>query len=890
MKKQLLFVALSALMGGNTAFADTSLLTSADGWTKITSISQDDIANNYYVFVDNDADLMLGLAKSSVQENNAMFYQASSSDITNDLYKVWVLEKNGDNYGLRNLGHNQLQLQTEYVGTNDDPHWRQNDQPASCEWTGFSLAYADGKWTLTSTKYGRPLGVYNDGTDAPAEGTEIGANAEGKGTSFQIYAIARDKFLELYKSKLSTASEESPRNATLLISNPDFNAGNATGWEGTTSDIKYEGGAAEFWHPSSFDVYQTLTGLSNGKYQVSMQVVQQNVKTAQLYATTSLGTTTATVTASPGAKLNNWTSDLKSNGVYFGRDASVGKISVTVNVTNGNLTLGLKDADPSNHWVVFDNFTMSYLGAVDVSEYVTAYETALTAAKSVDQESPMQSDALVALVSALASYSNADKTSVDALVEATGALNTAATAAASSVEAYAKAKTILENTEKFINSTNFYTAEAIDAYTTNDYTTPKKGYDERTLTNEEIAKLQDPYVKGAWKAERNVWAVLRSTWSDTSLNINTWSTEGDSDGSNFVTPFVEWWTNDDKTLAAETKTGTLGGLTAGKVYEVAANVRVRKSNNQTEVKGISMDVNGGASVDVCDGAQVGESPLYLKNGAKAYGLVGEDGNLNVNFTAADGNTISWIAFKDVKYTATDMAVLDEDGANTITSDENANIGLKRLFTAGQWNSVVLPLNMTSDQVQALFGEGTKTAEYTGAEIDESGSYITLDFTTSEDDDVAIKANTPCLVRPAKNVTFAVVEDVEVVAPESDAALVVDDNLVNFAGTYSKGGLTVTDNDYYLAADGELAPAKEGETVKAFGAIFRLSEKVTSDVKFLIAFDRKGDPTYIQNIDKSNTVKFNVYNLAGQMVKRNATSLKGLQKGLYVVNGKKVVVD
>ncbi len=890
MKKQLLFVALSSLLGGNTAFADTNLLKSADGWTKITSISQSDIDNNYYVFVDNDNDLMLGLAKSSVQENNAMFYQASSSDITNDLYKVWVLEKNGDNYGLRNLGHNQLQFQTEYASTSDDPHWRQNDQSGSCSWTGLSLAYADGKWALTSTQYGRALGVYGDGTDAPAEGTEIGANSEGKGTSFQIYAIARDKFLELYKGNLSTASEESPRNATLLISNPDFNAGNATGWEGTTGDIKFGGGAVEFWHPTSFDVYQTLTGLANGKYKVSLQVVQQSVKTAQLYATTSLGTTTATVTGEPGAKLNSWTSDLVSNGVYFGRDASVGKISVEVNVTNGKLTLGLKDEDPSNHWVVFDNFTMQYLGAVDITEYVTAYDAALDAAKAIDQESPMNSDALTALASALASYSNVDKTSMDALVEATGALNTAATNAAASVEAYAKAKTILDNTEKFINSTNFYTAEAIDAYKTSDYTTPKKGYDDRTLTSDEIAKLQDPYATAGWKAERNVWAVLRSTWSDESLNINTWSTEGAKDGSDFVTPFVEWWTGDDNTLAAGTKTGTLGGLTAGKVYEVTADVRVRQSNNQTEVKGITMDVNGCAPVDVCDGAQVGDSQLYLKSGVKAYGLVGEDGNLNLNFTAADGNTINWVAFKDVKYTVTDMVGLNEDGANTITPAENATIALKRTFTADQWNAVVLPFDMTSDQVQALFGEGTKTAEYTGATADAATDSITLDFTTSEDDNVGIKSNTPCLVRPTESVTFAIVEGVDVVAPASDATLVVEDNMVNFAGTYNKGGLTVTDKDYVLAANGELAQAKEGDTVKAFGAIFRLSDNVTSDAKVVMAFDRKGDPTSIQNLNKANAVKFNVYNLAGQMVKRDATSLKGLQKGIYVVNGKKVVVD
>ena len=816
-----------------------------------------------------------------------MFYQTSTADVYNDLSKVWMLEANGSNYAVRNLERNQLQLQTEWSGTSNDIRWRQNDQPASCEWTGLSLAYADSKWTLTSTKYSRPLGVYSDGTDSPAAGTEIGANSTGKGTSFQIYAIARDKFLELYKGKLSTASEGSPRNATLLISNPDFNAGNATGWTGTTSDIKYEGGAAEFYHPSSFDIYQTLTGLSNGKYQVNVQIAQSGDKTVQLYATTSLGTTTATVTASTGDKINNWTSALKSNGIYMGRDASLGKISVTVTVTDGNLTLGIKDADPSNHWVVFDNFTMSYLGTVDLSEYVEAYKTALKAAQAVDQKSPMNKDVLTALTTALSTYGSVSEADQSALVTATGALNTATANATASIASYVTANTAITNAEKFIESTNFYTADALNKYKANDYTTPKKGYDERTLTNEEIAKLQDPYVKGDWKAERNVWAVLRSTWSDTSLNINTWSTEGDSDGSNFVTPFVEWWTNDDKTLAAGTKTGTLGGLTAGKVYEVTANVRVRQSNGKTEVKGVTMDVNGGASVNVCGGSQIGSSVYYLKSDAKAYGLVGEDGKLNVNFTAADGNTISWLAFKDVKYTATDIAVLDEDGENSsITVATDASIGVKRSFTAYKWNSVVLPFDMTYSQVQAFFGSGTKTATYTGATAD--GNTITLGFSTQEGNNVAIKANTPCLVRPAKTLTFAVAEGVNVVAPT--ASLEVTNDLVNFVGTYSKGGLTVTENDYFLSTDNKLYQAKGGETVKGFRAIFRLNDAKESDAKLVMSLDGIGEATSIQNAVETDAVKYNVYNLAGHLVKRNATSLDGLQKGLYIVNGKKVVVD
>ena len=52
------------------------------------------------------------------------------------------------------------------------------------------------------------------------------------------------------------------------------------------------------------------------------------------------------------------------------------------------------------------------------------------------------------------------------------------------------------------------------------------------------------------------------------------------------------------------------------------------------------------------------------------------------------------------------------------------------------------------------------------------------------------------------------------------------------------------------------------------------------------------PDYVEGIydvEKVNT-NFDVYNLSGMKVRSNATSLEGLPKGIYIVNGKKQVVD
>ena len=217
-KLRLLFAACALLLGVSNSWADTNLLTEANGWHKITSITQSEIANNYYVFVANDADLMLGIANSKTQGNNALFYQTSVDPVT-DLTKVFYLEVNGENYAMRNVKVDYLQFQTEWSGSSNDLRWRNNDQREAISWTGLGLAYADGAWTLTSTQYNRPLGIYNNGTGTPTEGNEIGANNAGNGQKFQIYSIARKDFVALMGEG---ASEESPKDLTGIIFNSDF--------------------------------------------------------------------------------------------------------------------------------------------------------------------------------------------------------------------------------------------------------------------------------------------------------------------------------------------------------------------------------------------------------------------------------------------------------------------------------------------------------------------------------------------------------------------------------------------------------------------------------------------------------------------------------------------
>ena len=77
---------------------------------------------------------------------------------------------------------------------------------------------------------------------------------------------------------------------------------------------------------------------------------------------------------------------------------------------------------------------------------------------------------------------------------------------------------------------------------------------------------------------------------------------------------------------------------------------------------------------------------------------------------------------------------------------------------------------------------------------------------------------------------------------------------------------------------------EGSTLKATRAYFTKS----GDQPAMININLDGNATGIENIEQNQADICDVYNLQGQLIRKNATSLNGLAKGIYIVNGKKVV--
>ena len=225
--------------------------------------------------------------------------------------------------------------------------------------------------------------------------------------------------------------------------------------------------------------------------------------------------------------------------------------------------------------------------------------------------------------------------------------------------------------------------------------------------------------------------------------------------------------------------------------------------------------------------------------------------------------------------------LDEETDNAIETEGKANVTLRRTLYDDGWNTLCLPFSLTETQAKQAFGDGVELREL---EKVESTTLIFRPVTS-------LTAGIPCLIRPSRvaednTYTFSDVQTT-VVTADSRAKDAVG-GAISFTGIYSPADVTGWADSHkyvaFLGAGNKFFRALSGKPMKAFRAFFIVPETTSvAAVKAVI----DGTTTAIGelNVDGDKTGG-RVYNLNGQCV---GTSLDGLQPGLYIQNGKKIVV-
>ena len=263
----------------------------------------------------------------------------------------------------------------------------------------------------------------------------------------------------------------------------------------------------------------------------------------------------------------------------------------------------------------------------------------------------------------------------------------------------------------------------------------------------------------------------------------------------------------------------------------------------------------------------------------------------------------------------DLAYLPEHGKT------NAKCVLHRSVDVDKWNSLILPIDLDYEQFVDAFGEGAKLAKIKG--LDETHltegihSLIVFEEVELGTNLPAVQAGTHYILKPTKAApfmegTYTLSDEtttipapyylIDNVSIEARNSLNVIDTLftttsaptehIYYNGQYVKANIPAKS---YAFAKGDLYHIASELPMKGFRCWIEESADPTvkSNLSFRIEGLDESEATVIDGVEISdnptNGDDNRVYNVSGQYVGTGADTFNALPKGVYLVNGKKVVV-
>ena len=223
---------------------------------------------------------------------------------------------------------------------------------------------------------------------------------------------------------------------------------------------------------------------------------------------------------------------------------------------------------------------------------------------------------------------------------------------------------------------------------------------------------------------------------------------------------------------------------------------------------------------------------------------------------------------------------------------------RKLWKDGKWNTLCLPFAINDFTDTPLEGATVKTL--TEATFDKTNSTLTLNFTADANNLTAIEAGKPYIVKWAttgENTTNPVFNAVTI---SSTTPTDVEGTAATFHGVFSPYSTGGEDKKMlYLGAGNKLYYPSEGMTIGAFRAYFQLNGDITAGAPngvrtFVLNFgDETGDATRLNDkVKMINDKEAGAwYDMQGRRMAHSQFSIlhSQLKKGVYINNGKKVVI-
>ena len=686
-----------------------------------------------------------------------------------------------------------------------------------------------------------------------------------------------------------TIPEEGIELTNAIIDNPTVRQ-NTNYWtaEGTPNG-NYSWGVTNYeeteFYQQNFDFYQNLKGLPTGTYEFGVTGFHRaGNHSTYFYA----GVDKILIPGVPGNGAEDmggieWVNSMAQAQTYF--DGGNGKVALNFALEDesNDIKIGIVNNDTeTDKWTIFRDFTLKYFGtAIDLTEYENRWAEAVAAAEAAIAANPnVTGQELTAVNTAKADAPENTKASyiekTDALVAATQAF----IAAAPAYNAYAAEKAI---------------AEMIGVTPGEDPTTAAAA-----AAGVENLKLQEfTYVKNNYPYDGEGIIGNFGTWTGTAtvgadrqpaepnhLAKEHWS----GPGAAYYEQASTGWGNAGGWTIKYEKTAT---LPAG---EYMLKVAARSSAGTTSLVSCSATENtvtlpnkGATGKGIAlDGTAAFEGDNFAKEGA-GFGwewrylpfTLTERTKVTMTFYAEATTEKQWMSIANgtllskteiinvVELAGDDTAAPEEGVASKIITDRKLKKGL---------NTIVLPFDATAEEIGA-----STVLKYGGTHETSGKTFIHFDEVAPIDGKITLQANTPYAVIVDEDQTENIVfTNMKNIAPAEELTIADVNGQYDFVGTFAKiePGV-ITENDYVArAAMNAFVPAVANDSyLNAYRAYLKFVGTEAGSVAFNIGGEIIDG---IEAVELMNKLSDGIYNLNGQKV-------SNAQKGIYIVNGKKVVL-
>jgi hypothetical protein len=637
--------------------------------------------------------------------------------------------------------------------------------------------------------------------------------------------------------------------------------------------VNYE--ETEFYQ-QNFDFYQNLKGLPTGTYEFGVTGFHRaGNHSTYFYA----GVDKILIPGVESSVVNN----MATAKTYF--DGGNGKVALkfALEAASNDIKIGIVNNDTeTDRWTIFRDFTLKYFGSqIDLTEYDNRWKEAVAAANAAledEANAKVTGDELTAITAAKADVPEHTKASyiekTDALVAATQAF----IAAAPAYNAYAAEKAI---------------AEMIGVTPGEDPTTAAAaaaGVNTLKVAEFNFVNENYPFNGEGIIGDFGTWTGT-ATVAGQSAEPNYLATEHWSGpGAAYYEQASTGWANANGWTIKYEKTAT---LPAG---EYMLKVAARSSIGTTSLVSCSATENtvtlpnkGATGKGIAlDGTAAFEGDNFAKEGV-GFGwewrylpfTLTERTRVTMTFYAEATSQYQWMSIangtllskteivNEVNLTGDDTTAPEEGVASKITIDRKLKKGL---------NTIVLPFDATAEEIGA-----STVLKYGGTHETNGKTFIHFDEVAPIDGKITLQANTPYAVivdeDQTENIVFTSMKNI---APAENLTTADVNGQYDFVGTFSKiePGV-ITEKDYVARAAKEaFVPAVANDSyLNAYRAYLKFVGTEAGSVAFNIGGEIIDG---IEAVELMNKLSDGIYNLNGQKV-------SNAQKGIYIVNGKKVVL-